>query len=233
MPDTLISVTGVTAGYGGHPILKNVSLDLRKGDFMAVVGPNGGGKTTLFRTILGLVPPSEGSVTVMGMPPSKGSRNIGYVPQFGAFDRKYPVLAREVVSMGLRPRQTINPFSGRDGGDAVEKAMEYTGVTPFSDMRIGDLSGGQLQRTLLARALVSNPGILLLDEPTASLDPEMRAGVYDILRKASDDGITVMIITHDLHGVEDCVNRVVSVDHGLAELEVDDLHGEFCGRGLL
>ncbi len=234
MTEPLITVSGVTAGYGGTPILRGVDLELRNGDFMAVVGPNGGGKTTLFRTMLGIITPSHGTVSVMGLPPSKGCRNIGYVPQFGAFDRKYPVLAKEVVRMGLRSRQSFNPFfSYGNGGRSVQEAMEYTGVSDFADMRIGDLSGGQLQRTLLARALVSEPKILMLDEPTASLDPDMRSGVYEILRKSSADGMTVIMITHDLKGVEDCVNRVIRVDRSVEEINEPDVHNMTCGGGVL
>jgi len=227
----LITLRGVSAGYGGTPILHDIDLDLNDGDFMAVVGPNGGGKTTLFRTILGLIEPLEGEVSVMGSAPSKGCVNIGYVPQFGSFDRKYPVLAEEVVAMGLRSRQSLNPFAGSDRA-SVKDAMEYTGSMDFARKRIGELSGGQLQRTLLARALVSRPRILLLDEPTASLDPDMRSGVYDILRKASEDGITVMMITHDLKGIEDRVTRIVRVDRELTEIKTD-AHGLVCGEGIL
>lgn len=233
MAEPLITLRDVSSGYGGHVIIHDVNLDLNEGDFMAVVGPNGGGKTTLFRTILGLIQPASGTVEVMGTQPSRGCRDVGYVPQFGSFDRRYPALAREVVAMGLRSHQTMNPLSGKDRAESVSRAMEYTGVDAFADKRIGDLSGGQLQRTLLARALASSPRILMLDEPTASLDPEMRSGVYDILRKASADGITVMIITHDLDGVEDCVNRVIRVDRKVTEVEPEDLHCHICGGGIV
>jgi zinc transport system ATP-binding protein len=233
MVGDLVTLKGVSAGYGGETVLHGVDLELREGDFMAVVGPNGGGKTTLFRTILGLIQPYEGCVEVMGESPSKGCRSVGYVPQFGSFDRKYPVLAKEVVCMGLRSRQTFNPFNKVDDGGAVEEAMAYTGVSEFADKRIGDLSGGQLQRTLLARALASRPKILMLDEPTASLDPEMRSGVYDILRKAASDGMSIMMITHDLGGVEDLVNRIVKVDRVSTEIGISDLHCMTCGGGLL
>ncbi|MBE6528719.1 MAG: ABC transporter ATP-binding protein [Thermoplasmata archaeon] len=229
--EPLVTLQDVSAGYDGSAILHNVNLELREGDFMAVVGPNGGGKTTLFRTILGLIEPMGGDIRVTGTTPSKGCVNIGYVPQFGSFDRKYPALAEEVVTMGLRQSQTFNPFSRKDK-EAVRKAMEYTGVDAFARKRIGDLSGGQMQRTLLARALVSGPRILLLDEPTASLDPEMRSGVYNILRKASSDGITVMMITHDLKGAEDCVNRIVKVDRTVTEIDRGP-HGMGCGGGIL
>ncbi|MBR2254800.1 MAG: ABC transporter ATP-binding protein [Candidatus Methanomethylophilaceae archaeon] len=230
MASPLVSMKGVSAGYGGADIIRDVDLELREGDFMAVVGPNGGGKTTLFRTVLGIITPSKGTVEVMGTSPSKGCREIGYVPQFGSFDRKYPVLAREVVAMGLRSRQGLSPFS-KDTG-SVEEVMEYTGVSAFADRRIGDLSGGQMQRTLLARALVSHPKMLLLDEPTASLDPEMKAGVYEILAKARSDGVTVMMVTHEVEGVEDLVNRMVRVDRCVHEIHADP-HGMVCGEGVL
>ncbi len=228
----LVSLSGVSSGYGRTTILHDVDLELREGDFMAVVGPNGGGKTTLFRTILGLLEPSAGSVKVMGGPPSKGCRSIGYVPQSGAFDRKYPVVAGDVVRMGLRQRQGFSPF-GHGDTESVRRAMEITGVTGFADKRIGDLSGGQMQRTLLARALASEPKILMLDEPTASLDPEMREGVYGILSEASSEGITIMMITHDLKGIEDEVNRIIRVDRTASEVGREDLHALTCGGGLL
>ncbi len=229
--DPLVTLRDVSAGYGGNVILRDVNLELHEGDFMAVVGPNGGGKTTLFRPILGLIEPMKGEVRVTGTTPAKGCVNIGYVPQFGSFDRKYPVLAEEVVEMGLRQSQTLNPFSGRKK-EAVRRAMEYTGVDAFAGKRIGDLSGGQMQRTLLARALVSGPRILLLDEPTASLDPEMRSGVYDILKRVTSDRITVMVITHDLTGVEDGVNCIVRGDRTVAAVD-EDPHRMECGGGIL
>ncbi len=230
--DPLVSLTGVSSGYGRTMVLQDVDLELREGDFMAVVGPNGGGKTTLFKTILGLLEPSAGTVKVMGGPPSKGCRSIGYVPQYGAFDMKYPVVAEDVVRMGLRQKQGFSPFN-RGNEDAVAKAMEMTGVTGFKEKRIGDLSGGQMQRTLLARALASEPKILMLDEPTASLDPKMRAGVYEILAEASDEGMTVMMITHDLKGIEHRMNRIVRVDRAVSEVGREDLHALTCGGGLL
>lgn len=219
MDENLIVLDNVSSGYGRGLVIHDVSLEFRKGDFMAVIGPNGGGKTTLFRTILGLISPSYGTVTVMGLPPSKGCRYVGYVPQFGAFDRKFPVYAEEVVRMGLRSSQGILPFKGKDDDERVRKAMEYTGVDSFSNRRIGDLSGGQLQRTLIARALVSDPEILLLDEPTASLDPDMRSGIMDILRNVHSDGMSVMMISHDFENISGLVNRAVHVDKHVEEID--------------
>lgn len=207
----------VSAGYGSGDVVRDVSLVLHEGEFMAVTGPNGGGKTTILRTILGLLKPSCGTVMVMGKPPEAGCREAGYVPQFGSFDRKYPILAEEVVSMGLRGEK--GPFRRFDRSDRVRirEAMDYAGVSEFAKMRIGDLSGGQLQRTLLARALVSKPRILLLDEPTASLDPEMRESVYSILRQAKADGISVMVVTHDIEGVSDMADRRLIADGSVTE----------------
>ena len=232
MGNILVSMSGVSSGYGRVRVLRDVNLELRKGDFMAVVGPNGGGKTTLFRTILGLIEPSAGTIEVMGGPPSKGCRKIGYVPQSGTFDRKYPASAEDVVMMGLRPRQGILP-SGRDLRDSAERAMERTGVTEFRDRRIGDLSGGQLLRAFIARALASEPEMLMLDEPTASLDPEMRAGVCSILSEVLSEGMTVMMITHDLEGIEDKADRIIRVNRTVREVSRGEIHAMECGGGLL
>lgn len=229
----LIALRGVSAGYGRGTVLRDVDLDIRAGDFMAVVGPNGGGKTTLFRVMLGLIEPSSGAIEVMGVPPKEGCWRIGYVPQFGAFDREYPVYAEQVVRMGLRCRQGILPFRIPSQEEDVRRAMEYVDMASFRDKRIGELSGGQIQRTLLARALVSGPDILLLDEPTASLDPAVRGEVYGVLAKAARDGITVVMITHDLEGITHCVNRAVHVDRTVSEVAPSALAGSVCGGGLL
>ncbi len=229
----LISLRGVSAGYGRGTVLRDVDLDINRGDFMAVVGPNGGGKTTLFRVMLGLIVPSAGTVEVMGMPPREGCRRIGYVPQFGVFDRGYPVYAEQVVRMGLRGRQGMLPRRTREQEEAVRRAMEYADVTSFGGRRVGEMSGGQMQRALLARALVSEPEILLLDEPTASLDPSVRGEVHRVLAKAAGDGITVVMITHGLEGIAHCVNRAVRVDGTVSEVCPSALTGAVCGGGLL
>lgn len=227
--EVLISLDSVTVCYDGTPAIENACLNIHKGDFVAVVGPNGGGKTTLFRTILGLISPTKGTVQTFGTSPSSACRRMGYVPQFGLFDRKYPITTEEVVRMGLRPKQSLFPFCHKNDKNDVEKVMRFAGIETLKDKRIGDLSGGQIQRTLLARALVCKPEVLLLDEPTASLDPKMRGSVIEILEKTVENNVTVMMITHDIGSINGKVNRIVHVDRTVKEIDVNELQKRQCG----
>ncbi|MDD2626221.1 MAG: ABC transporter ATP-binding protein [Methanomethylophilus sp.] len=207
-----IEISDLTVGYNGRPVLRNIDLTLKPDDFLAVIGPNGGGKTTLFRAILGLLTPMNGTVKVLGERPETGVKNVGYVPQFGTFDRSFPILAEEVVLMGLRVHKGLRPFYSKEEKEMAEAAMEYAEMENFRHKKIGDLSGGQLQRVFLARALAPHPKVLLLDEPTASLDPSMKDCTYDILRKANLEGVAVMLITHDMTGLSHDVKRLACVN---------------------
>ncbi len=207
-----ISIKGLTVGYGNEIILKEISLELRENDFLAVIGPNGGGKTTLFRSILGLIRPIGGVVEIYGESPVTGVRNIGYVPQRGIFDSNYPICAEEVVLMGLRVHKGSRPFYSKEEKEMAEIAMEYVEMSDFRNKRISSLSGGQLQRVLLARALAPRPKILLLDEPTSSLDPSMKDCTYDVLKKVNKDGVAIMIITHDMTSISHDVKRLACMN---------------------
>lgn len=231
MADLPISIRGLSAGYGRETVLRNIDLDLYEDDFLAVIGPNGGGKTTLFRSILGLITPTEGSIRIYGEEPSKGVRNVGYVPQFGAFDNKFPISAEEVVLMGMRSVKGVRPRYSKEERELAESAMEFTGMVGFRDKRIGDLSGGQLQRVLLARALAPKPRILLLDEPTASLDPSMRDCTYDILKKVCDEGVSIMLITHDMAGITHDVKRLACINRTLICNDRPEITAEMVGLG--
>ena len=210
-----IEIRNLTSGYDGTPAIENVNLELREHDFLAVIGPNGGGKSTLFKTVLGLIRPISGSVTIFGEPPSTGARNIGYVPQNGMFDSTYPIRVEEVVLSGLRARKGLRPNYNREEKKMAMEAMKYAEVHDLRRRRISDLSGGQLQRVLLARALAPSPSILMLDEPTANLDPSMKDCTYDILRKANSEGVAVMIITHDIGSISHDVKRVACMNRRL------------------
>lgn len=213
MPAKPIEIKNLTSGYDGIPAIENVSLELRDSDFLAIIGPNGGGKTTLFKTILGLIEPISGEIRINGLSPSKGSRQIGYVPQKERTDSAYPIRVEDVVLMGLRARKGLRPIYSDEDREAAAVAMEYTDISDLGRRRISELSGGQLQRVFLARALAPEPPILLLDEPTASLDPNIKDCTYDILRKVNrEKGTAIMIITHDMSIISHDVRRVACMN---------------------
>jgi zinc transport system ATP-binding protein len=211
-----IEIRNLSSGYDGVPVIGNVNLDLRDSDFLAIIGPNGGGKTTLFKTILGLIEPISGEVRINGLAPSKGSKLIGYVPQKERTDPAYPIRVEDVVLMGLRAQKGLRPTYSAEARKAAERAMEYAEISDFRRNRISELSGGQLQRVFLARALAPEPPILMLDEPTASLDPNMKDCTYDILRKVNRErGTAIMIITHDMSSISHDVKRVACMNRRL------------------
>ncbi|MDI3483235.1 MAG: zinc transport system ATP-binding protein [Candidatus Methanomethylophilaceae archaeon] len=206
-----IEIRGLSAGYGHKIVIEDINMDLRKNDFLAVIGPNGGGKTTLLKAILGIIEPLSGSIRIFGEEPEKGVRRIGYVPQNGSFDNLYPVSVYDVVLMGTRSRKGLRPGYGPDEHAAAEEAMKKVRISELADSPISALSGGQLQRCLLARALACEPDILLLDEPTASLDPDMKECVYDTLKRINEK-TAIMIVTHDMGVIAAQVKRVACLN---------------------
>jgi zinc transport system ATP-binding protein len=210
-------------GYGTHPVLRDVTLEVNVGDFLLIVGPNGAGKSALVKTLLGLIPPIRGSVKLFGREPGRFRRweRIGYVPQsLRAFNPLFPANVEEIVSMGLmaaRGRRII-PSAGErrrapPGAGRAAKAMERLGISGIRKHHIGSLSGGQLQRAFLARAVVNDPDLLILDEPNTALDSKTRerfhAGLEEWNRKRK---MTVIYITHDVSEIRDCATKLVYVD---------------------
>ncbi|NTU93688.1 MAG: ABC transporter ATP-binding protein [Chlorobiaceae bacterium] len=196
---------------GGAPVLDRLSLTVYEGDYMAVLGPNGGGKTTLLRVILGLQQPSSGTVTVFGAAPGHFPGRIGYVPQRLFFDRDFPISVHDVVLMGRLPKCRPMRHYGRDDRRKAEEAIETVGLTRLTHSRVGTLSGGELQRALIARALAGDPELLLLDEPTASVDPEMKTTIYDLLDTLKERH-TIVLVTHDTGTVGHSVSRVACLN---------------------
>lgn len=203
----------------GVPVLKELTLSVHKGDFLAVLGPNGGGKTTLLKVMLGLIKPTSGTVRVFGGPPGATTGRIGYVPQSLQFDRAFPISVREVVLMGRLSKSRLFRRYGREDHAKAAKALEVTGLTALADRRIGSLSGGELQRALIARALAGEPELLLLDEPTASVDPEMKTTIYDLLDKLKRNH-TIVLVTHDTGTIAHHVSRIACLNCTL------DMHEE-------
>ncbi len=217
-----VQIAGLNFSYGGPPVLENVNLEVGEGEFLGVVGPNGGGKSTLLKLVLGLLEPDSGSLEVFGKPPKKSRRHIGYVPQFSGFRRDFPISVRDVVLMGrLSGRMRPGPYSPADRRAAVS-AMKGARVLDLKHRPIAELSGGQLQRVLIARALATDPDMLLLDEPTASIDSSIEESIFDLLRDLNAR-MTIMLVSHDVGFISRYVTRVACLNRGLVCHATSDL----------
>jgi len=222
----VIQIEHLTVRYGAFPALTDVSLTVKSGEYLGIIGPNGGGKTTLLRAILGLVPATGGTIRVCGKTPGKTGTLVGYVPQFASVDRSFPVTVREVVLTGrlTRGRLPFHRYSGADRA-AADAAMEEIGIPELASRQISGLSGGEFQKMLVARALAENPRILLLDEPTASVDAKSRKQIYDLLGNLNRK-MTLLLVTHDMMAVSSQVHRLACLNgrlvyHGEPELDRD------------
>jgi zinc transport system ATP-binding protein len=225
--EPMISLTGVSVSYGGVVVLEDVSLEIASQDFVGIIGPNGGGKTTLLKVMLGLVNPEKGEVSVMGEKPEKGRRHIGYVPQRSLFNSDFPISVNEAVLMGRYPLRGPFHYYRREDRLSVGRALRSVGMEEYAGRQIGQLSGGQQQRVFIARALVANPAVLLLDEPTASVDPSLQGAFYDLLKELSRH-MAVVMVSHDISAVSIYVDKVVCLNrklfyHGPAELSAQAL----------
>ncbi|HVR11308.1 MAG TPA: metal ABC transporter ATP-binding protein, partial [Thermoanaerobaculia bacterium] len=201
----MIEIRGVTFGYRREAVVENVDLAIGKRDFLALVGPNGGGKTTLLKLMLGFFPPWRGEV-VRRLSRRRGA--IGYVPQFSSFDRDFPLRVESLVLMGrLGTSGLFLPYR-RDDRRRAAQALAILRLSALARLPIGELSGGEVQRVLIARALAGDPEILLLDEPTSSVDPESREVLADVLSELNAR-IPVVVVTHDISSLARQVTRVV------------------------
>ena len=230
---TLISVKNLSFSYGYAPVLVDVTFSIKSGDFLAIIGPNGSGKTTLLKIILGLLKPSQGEVEIMGKPAQEFEEwpKIGYVPQKAThIDPFFPVSVKEVVGMGLFSSQKISlPMKKKKQEEAVKKALSQVGLDSFENRRIGKLSGGQQQRVFIARAIVNQPRILFLDEPTTGVDAEIQERFYEMLdRLNKKEGITIALITHDIGIINKHVTKVACLNQ---KLVYHGTHEEFCRSG--
>jgi zinc/manganese transport system ATP-binding protein len=214
----LLRLDNIGVRLGGRQILSGVSFTVAPGQFTGLIGPNGAGKTTLLRVILGLQPPTEGRVLLNGSPrPRQGGRLIGYVPQKLAIDQDVPLRAADVVGLGIDGNKLGFPLPSASRRRRVSEALEAVGAESYADARIGELSGGEQQRVLIAHALVGRPKLLLLDEPLANLDLKSEQGIVSVLaRLAHEQGIAVLISAHDLNPLLREIDTVVYVAAGRA-----------------
>jgi len=227
--ETLVSVEAVSFAYSGHPVLSDISFEIREGEFLAVLGPNGSGKTTLLKLILGLLRPDQGGIRLMNRPVDEISdrASIGYVPQKAThIDPFFPASVREVVGLGLSSVRPWDAAGKKKEDAAVRGALAQVGMEEHLRRRIGSLSGGQQQRVFIARAIVNRPRLLLLDEPTAGVDPETVEHFYDMLGRLNrEEDITIALVTHDIGIVDRNVNKVACLNRTLI---YHGSHEEFC-----
>jgi zinc/manganese transport system ATP-binding protein len=214
----LLRLENIGVRLGGRQILSGVSFAVAPGQFTGLIGPNGAGKTTLLRVILGLTPPTEGRVLLNGSPKTRhGGGLIGYVPQKLAIDQDMPLRARDVVGLGIDGNKLGFPLPSAVRRRRITEALEAVGAESYADARIGELSGGEQQRVLIAHALIGRPRLLLLDEPLANLDLRSEQGIVSVLaRLAHEQGIAVLISAHDLNPLLREIDTVVYVAAGRA-----------------
>ncbi len=215
MPDpgspAAISARNLTFTYGGPPVLEDATFTVEQGDFASIVGPNGGGKTTLLKLILGLLQPARGEILVANRPAAEARPLIGYMPQHANLDPSFPMNVTEIVLMGrLKRGMKPGPF-GREDRRQTGEIIQMLGLEDVRHRSLGELSGGQRQRVLIARALACRPEILLLDEPTAHLDLHLEDEFLEILKELNRR-MTVVMVSHDLGFVASCVNRCICVN---------------------
>jgi zinc/manganese transport system ATP-binding protein len=215
--DELLAVEGVSVWLSGREILHDVGFTLRRGEFVGLIGSNGAGKTTLLKVILGLQAPAEGTVRVAGQPLSRRHSMIGYVPQKILLDPDVPIRARDLVGLGLDGQRLGIPLPSPGRRKLVDAMLRAVGADSFGDARIGNLSGGEQQRVLIAHALISRPKLLLLDEPLANLDIASEQEVVTLLaRLAKEQQIAVLISAHEMNPLLPVMDRVVYLAAGRA-----------------
>ncbi|MFL1684421.1 MULTISPECIES: metal ABC transporter ATP-binding protein [Bacteroidales] len=213
----IIEVADVSLRYDRLPVLTDIDLTVFKDDFLVITGPNGGGKTSLLRIILGLQLPSRGAVHFYREGQLAHNLNIGYLPQKNVIDSRFPITVSEVVFSGLSGSKKIFSRFTKKEQEQVEKMLLLMGLAELRDRPIGQLSGGQLQRTLLGRALVSDPEILILDEPSSYVDKAFETRMYDLLGEVAEKA-TVLLVSHELSRVTEMANRVVRINKTLEEV---------------
>ncbi len=207
--EAAIRVEGIWAGYDGHTALEEVGFTVAKGSIVGLIGPNGSGKSTLIKVILGMHRPWQGRVRVMGRESTAARRILGYTPQIETVDWQFPVTVSEVVMTGRYGR--LGPLRRPTGTDkaVVESCLQRLRLTEVAGRQIGELSGGQQRRVLVARALAQEPQVLLLDEPMAGLDAAIQHELMGLFEGLRDEGKTLLVATHDLSCVAGCFNRVL------------------------
>lgn len=232
--EPLVFVKNISFSFGSTKVLEDINLSLTTGDFLAIIGPNGSGKTTLLKIILGILEPYKGVIQLLGEDVKSFRQwdKIGYVPQKAInIDAFFPVSVREVVAMGLLSKKDFPRFLRRRDEKVIDQALEQVDLRDFKTRRIGELSGGQQQRVFIARAIVNQPSLLFLDEPTAGVDAETQEMFYSMLGTLNQaNKITIVLITHDLGIINNRVTKIACLNQRLV---FHGTHEDFCNSGVV
>ncbi|MGM9700510.1 MAG: metal ABC transporter ATP-binding protein [Prevotella sp.] len=228
----LLRLSGISAGYGRQTVLHHVSLQVAPHDYLGIIGPNGGGKTTLVRVILGLLKPSAGTIAYYRDGQETTSLAMGYLPQYSHIDHHFPISVRQVVRSGLATRrQLLHPHTAGQQR-RVDDTLQRMQIAHLAGRPIGTLSGGQLQRVLLARAIVSQPQLLILDEPNTYIDKRFEHQMYDMLDTLNRQ-CAIILVSHDIASVLHRARRIACVNHTLHEHPIGDIPAEQLERHFL
>lgn len=222
----LIHIDNIVAGYENKIVLHDVSLDIWKNDFLGIIGPNGGGKTTLLKIILGLLKPKSGSVRYFDGEKEVSSLKIGYLPQMNKIDKKFPISVREVVLSGLMAEKPRFRDFTAEQKQRAEEVIAQMGLQELAKRAIGDLSGGQLQRVLLGRSMVSRPKVLILDEPNSYVDKRFESHFYNLLEEISKES-SIILVSHDIGTVLSMVKNIACVNETLHYHSGADISAEW------
>lgn len=227
---SVIDIKNVSFAYDKQMILENISLSVEEKDFLAIIGPNGGGKSTLLKLILGIIKPKSGSISVLGKAPSKSLTHIGYVPQNTNVNTDFPIKAIEVVMMGhVGGKRPLFGY-GKDEILCAMGALAQVGMEDFAQSKIGELSGGQRQRVMIARALCAHPQILILDEPTSSIDIAGQKEIYELI-KTLNESITIIVVSHDISVILEYANKAAHINKSLSYHDISDKNKTFHTHG--
>jgi zinc transport system ATP-binding protein len=227
MTEKIVSIKGLWICRAEHAVLENINLELQAGDFLGLIGPNGGGKSTLLKAMLGLIKPDRGSIALFGLPPAAARSRVGYVPQKTVFDQSFPVKALDVVLMGRYSRTGLLHRYGSQDRQAALRALKAVGMDDRAEREIGALSGGEQQRVFVARSLVSDPKLLLLDEPTAGVDSAQQKEFYDLLCHLNRDlHIAIVLVSHDVTAISKYVNKIACLNQRLYYHDSKELSNE-------
>jgi len=213
MMDTLLKIDNATVNLDGVPVLEDINFEITNNDFIGVIGPNGGGKTTLVKLILGLLKPAKGKITY-SIPHDTGNSKIGYLPQVHAFDKKFPITVQDVILSGLPATNKMVSRHTKEEKEKAEYWMERLGISSLKGKSIGNLSGGEMQRVFLCRSLISEPLLIILDEPDTYVDNLFEKELYDELRELNHK-MAILLVSHDVGTITSYIKSIACVNKKL------------------